>query len=166
MRTGVWVFFAMAFSFAVGMAIEAARASAAGNDDARVTGIGGVFFKARDPRKLADWYRQHLGIGFQAAGNSDAAPMYSSFEWREKDDPKQLGSTAYSIFPQNTKYFDPSQAPFMINYRVTNLERVLAKLKADGATVDPKVEDEPYGKFGWAMDPEGNRFELWEPKTP
>jgi len=166
MRTELWVVFAMALSFALGMALESARASADDKNDARVTGIGGVFFKARDPRKLADWYRQHLGIPFESAGSSDAAPAYHSFEWREKDDSTRIGSTAFSIFSDKTKYFEPSQAPFMINYRVANLDRMLAKLKADGVTVDPKIDDESYGRFGWAMDPEGNRLELWEPKNP
>lgn len=166
MRPGLRLILAMALGFILGMALQSALASQGDREQVRVTGIGGVFFKAHDARKLAAWYEQHLGITFEAAGNSDTAPMYHSFEWRENHDPKQLGSTAYSIFPDKTKYFEPSHASFMIDYRVKNLDRVLAKLRSEGVSVDQKIDDEPYGRFGWALDPEGNRFELWEPKTP
>ena len=119
----------------------------------RVTGIGGIFFKAKDPDKLREWYRQHLGIESEKWG--------FAFQW--SDDPQNDGGcTAWSIFPDNTKYFDPSTQPFMINFRVPNLEELVTALRAEGVEV-PKVDDSEFGKFAWVMDPEGNRVELWEP---
>ena|SRR5436190_3722878 len=120
----------------------------------KVTGIGGIFFKAKDPEKLRDWYRKHLGIESESWG--------FAFHWG--DDPqKDGGATAWSIFPESSKYFDPSTQPFMINFRVANLQELVAELRAAGANVDPKVDESEFGKFGWVMDPEGNRVELWEP---
>lgn len=119
----------------------------------RVTGIGGVFFKAKDPDKLREWYRQHLGIESEKWG--------FAFQW--SDDPqKDGGVTAWNIFPDSTKYFDPSTQPFMINFRVANLEELVTTLRAEGVDV-PKTDDSDFGKFAWVMDPEGNRVELWEP---
>jgi predicted enzyme related to lactoylglutathione lyase len=118
-----------------------------------VLGIGGVFFKARDPAALAQWYRDHLGVPVE--GN---AP-YGQFVSKAGGE-----STVWSAFASDTKNFAPSTAPFMINYRVRNLDAMLAQLRAAGATVDDKVDDYDYGRFGWAMDPEGNRIELWEPR--
>ena len=122
----------------------------------RVTGIGGVFFKARDPKKMAAWYQQHLGI--QSKGG------YADFVWRDMDNPKEKGHTAWALFPTNTAYFGSSAASFMINYRVANLDGMLTQLRRDGIAVD-KVEDYDYGRFAWITDPEGNRIELWEPKS-
>ena len=113
----------------------------------KVTGIGGVFFKAENADNLRNWYRQNLGI--------DVDPNYGG---------AQFGDTVWTIFPASTKYFDPSPKPYMINYRVKNLDAMLAQLRAAGATVKDKIDDTEYGRFGWAMDPEGNRIELWEPK--
>jgi predicted enzyme related to lactoylglutathione lyase len=122
----------------------------------RVTGLGGVFFKARDKARLLEWYRDRLGIDVQSWGGA-------VFEWRDASDPATPGSTAWSIFDAKSKHFDPSPAPFMINYRVDDLDAVLAALKADGADVDPRVQESEEGRFGWVMDPEGHRIELWEP---
>jgi catechol 2,3-dioxygenase-like lactoylglutathione lyase family enzyme len=122
----------------------------------RVNGIGGVFFKARDPKKMAAWYRDHLGI--QSKGG------YADFVWREKDNPDRIGHTAWALFPTNTSYFGSSAAPMMINYRVANLEQMLAQLRRKGVEVE-KVQDQDYGRFAWITDPEGNRIELWEPKA-
>jgi predicted enzyme related to lactoylglutathione lyase len=122
----------------------------------RVTGIGGIFFKAQDPEKLQAWYQQNLGI----APSADGTPI---FEWRERENPDALASTVWAPFPADTNYFEPSTAPFMFNYRVRNLDAMLAQLRAAGATVDEKMHVMEFGRFGWAMDPEGNRFELWEP---
>ena len=116
----------------------------------RVTGIGGVFFKTEDPEKLKAWYQKHLGL----IPDSDG---YISFRWREKDDAERVGSTAWSPFAHDTKYFDPSTKPFMINYRVADLHGLLKALRAEGVPVDDRVEEHEYGKFGWIMDPEGNR---------
>lgn len=155
---------APALSSVLGIAWGSARASAKRDDEVRVTGIRGVFFKARDPRKLADWYRRQLGIALEPAGRSDAAPMFHPFALRETSDPGKTGSTVLSIFPSKSDYFNPGQASFMIDYRVSNLDQILAELKADGVAVDDKIDVESNGHFGWAIDPEGNRLELWEPK--
>ena len=127
----------------------------------RITGIGGVFFKARDPAKLMSWYQKHLGVKPESKGSSN-----SVFQWRERDDEKKVAYTVWAIFPHDTKYFDPSRSSFMINYRVQDLDRLLEQLKREGVTVDEKREEYDYGKFGWITDPEGNKIELWEPKGP
>ena len=121
----------------------------------RVIGLGGIFFKARDPKKMYEWYAKHLGI----EGKPGQGAM---FHWRRADDPKQESLTVWSIFPDNTKYFDPSTSPLMINYQVENMDALLDALRAEGVTID-KHEAHEYGKFAWVIDPEGNRIELWEP---
>jgi predicted enzyme related to lactoylglutathione lyase len=122
----------------------------------RVTGIGGVFFKSQDPKQLKGWYQEHLGITPDKDG-------HIQFDWREKDDPERVGFTVWEPFEQNTDYFNPSTKPFMFNFRVANLTALLEQLRKEGVEVDDKVEEYEYGKFGWVMDPEGNRVELWEP---
>jgi predicted enzyme related to lactoylglutathione lyase len=122
----------------------------------RVTGIGGVFFKSNSPDKLREWYRTHLGIQCE---DDDGA----TFKWCDLDDPKKERYTVWSPFAADTDYFAPSEKPFMINFQVENLDDLLAQLKGEGVEVDPRVETYDYGKFGWIMDPEGNRIELWEP---
>jgi catechol 2,3-dioxygenase-like lactoylglutathione lyase family enzyme len=123
----------------------------------RVTGLGGVFMKCKDPDAMYGWYEKHLGI----------VPEHGtvSFNWRETEDHEKTGTTVWALFPDNTKYFEPSRSPFMMNFRVENLEQLLAALRAEGVQVDDKVESHAYGKFGWIMDPEGNRIELWEPPS-
>jgi predicted enzyme related to lactoylglutathione lyase len=121
----------------------------------RAIGIGGVFFKAQDPKALGAWYARHLGVGVTPEG-------HATFAWRHEDAPERQGMTVWSPFPKDTGYFAPSPSPFMINYIVEDLDAVLEALRAEGVTVDEKREDHPYGRFGWAMDPEGNRIELWE----
>ncbi len=122
----------------------------------RVTGIGGIFFKSQDPKKLKGWYQEHLGITPDAEG-------YIHFEWREKDDPDRVGYTVWGPFSHDTDYFNPSTKPFMFNFRVANLDKLLEQLRKEGVQVDDKVEEYDLGKFGWIMDPDGNRVELWEP---
>ena len=122
----------------------------------RVTGIGGIFFKSEDPSKLKDWYQEHLDIQPDEDG-------YIQFDWRAIDNPEETGFTAFSPFKKDTQYFEPSKKPFMFNFLVDNLHRLLEVLRSEGVAVDDKVEDGEYGKFGWIMDPEGNRIELWEP---
>jgi len=124
--------------------------------DGRVTGIGGVFFKSADPGALGSWYREHLGVEPEAYGGA-------SFLWRELDDPGREGMTIWSPFSADTKYFDPSAEPYMINYRVDDLDALLARLRSSGLAVDAEIEESEYGRFGWVMDPEGRRVELWEP---
>jgi predicted enzyme related to lactoylglutathione lyase len=125
----------------------------------RVTGVGGVFFEAKDPKALSGWYRDNLGLAVRGG-----APAFSAFPWREREDSTRLGTTVWALFRSDTKYFAPSQAPFMINYRVRNLDRMLAQLRANGVTVEPKIAEEFNGRFAWIVDPEGNKIELWEPK--
>ena len=121
----------------------------------QVTGIGGVFFKVKDPKAMAAWYRKTLGI--QSKGG------FADFTWREKDNPEELGHTAWAMFPSNTTYFGESPSPLMINYRVANLDAMLEQLRKSGVKIE-KVENSDYGRFAWITDPEGNRIELWEPK--
>jgi predicted enzyme related to lactoylglutathione lyase len=122
---------------------------------ARVTGIGGVFFKARDPKALAAWYGEHLGIAINDWGGT-------SFLWSDEI-PATTGQTAWSLFPADTKHFGPGDQTAMIDYRVDDLDGLLAKLETAGVWIDPKREDASYGKFAWIKDLEGNRVELWQP---
>ncbi|MDB6021923.1 MAG: Glyoxalase/Bleomycin resistance protein/Dioxygenase family protein [Pedosphaera sp.] len=132
--------------------LKATAASPKGQPMEQVTGIGGVFFKVQDPKKLAAWYREHLGVRTEHG--------YADFIWRDKDNPETKGRTVWSLFPTNTDYFS---SPVMINYRVANLDRMLEQLRRGGITIE-KTEDYDYGRFAWIKDPEGNRVELWEPK--
>jgi len=122
----------------------------------RVLGLGGIFLKARDPKGLAAWYRDALGVPI------DEGQTYGTFTAGAATGPEQ---TVWSAFPPDSDYFG-TPAPFMVNYRVADLDAMLAQLRAAGADVDERVEDYPYGRFGWATDPEGNRFELWQPAGP
>ena len=122
---------------------------------ARITGLGGIFFKAKDPKAMVEWYGRHLGM--------DIENSMVLFSWRGGKEGKVEGHTVWSIFPGDTKYFGEDGTSFMINYRVKDLDGLLASLRRKGVAVDRKVEDTPYGRFGWITDPEGNRIELWEP---
>ena len=122
----------------------------------RVTGIGGVFFKSKDPKALGEWYRKHLGMDLEAWGGM-------AFKWASADNPSGTGTTLWTPFKEDTTYFAPSTASFMINFRVADLHAVLAALREEGCAVDAKVDESEYGKFGWVMDPDGNRVELWQP---
>jgi catechol 2,3-dioxygenase-like lactoylglutathione lyase family enzyme len=127
----------------------------------RVTGLGGVFLKCDDPKKMYDWYAQHLGLNRLESGEGVV------FQWRDPQEPAELGMTVWSLFPRDASYFKDSRSPVMLNYRVDNLDELLATLKAEGVSVDPHREDYDYGRFAWITDPEGNRIELWEPpRTP
>ncbi|WP_233578018.1 VOC family protein [Hanamia caeni] len=121
----------------------------------KVTGIGGIFFKCDDPKKMNEWYKTHLGLNTNEYG--------ASFEWREESDSTKKGSTQWTPFAQATKYFEPSKKDFMINFRVANLESLLEDLKKEGVTIVDKIETYDYGKFVHIMDIEGNKIELWEP---
>ena len=122
----------------------------------RITGIGGIFFKSRDPKALGTWYKTHLGVDVQEWGGA-------AFRWNGPDNPEGVGTTVWSPFAAETSYFAPSDAPFMINYRVGDLHSLLAVLRAEGVQVEDKVEESEYGKFGWVIDPDGNKLELWQP---
>ena len=147
------------FGFASGLLTAAHEQEPAGLPVERVTGIGGVFLKARDPKALGAWYKETLGIPLRDDG------QWALLQWREREDPERVGTTVWSLFPSDTTYFAPGQATFMINYRVRDLDRMLARLRALGVAVDSKVAEEFNGKFAWVVDPEGNKIELWEPKA-
>ncbi len=118
----------------------------------KVLGIGGVFFKARDPKALAAWYRDHLGLSVESG------QTYTLLTAAAGD------KTVWSTFPADTTYFGSGPSSFMVNYRVRNLDAMLTQLRKAGAQVEDRIEEYDYGRFGWATDPEGNRFELWEPR--
>jgi predicted enzyme related to lactoylglutathione lyase len=122
----------------------------------RVTGIGGIFFKAKDAPSLQAWYKRHLGIDVQVWGGA-------SFPWTDADGKPAAGSTNWLISPEKGEYFAPSPAPFMINYRVEDLLGLVRALKEEGCNVLEKIDDSAYGKFAWVIDPEGNKVELWQP---
>jgi predicted enzyme related to lactoylglutathione lyase len=121
----------------------------------RVTGIGGVFLKSDDPNATKEWYQKHLGIKSGQWGGT--------FEWRHAEDESKKGFTAWSIFKGDTTYTNPSTKDAMINYRVENLEELLKVLKEEGVEIVGEMESFEYGKFGWIMDPNGYKIELWEP---
>lgn len=123
----------------------------------RVTGIGGIFFRAKNPGKLGAWYAEHLGLPVSKEWCG------CSFPWRDAKNPKKKGSTVWSAFAADTRYFGKGKQPLMINYRVASLKKVLTQLRKEGVWVDPKTQESEYGKFGWIRDGEGNRIELWEP---
>jgi predicted enzyme related to lactoylglutathione lyase len=120
----------------------------------RVTGIGGVFFKSKDPKKITEWYQKHLGL--------DTNPYGATFEWYESPDSVKKAQTQWTPFPETTKYFGPSQQDFMINYRVENLEVLVEELKKEGVIIVDKIESFDYGKFVHILDGEGNKVQLWE----
>ena len=125
----------------------------------RVRGIGGIFFKAKDKTALAEWYRKHLGVPVEPEWGG------ASFGWRDND-PQGDACTIWSPFAEDTTYFAPSTQPFMLNFRVSDLDAMLAQLRAGGCEVDDRVEESEFGRFGWVMDPEGTRIELWQPPDP
>lgn len=121
----------------------------------KVTGIGGIFFKCKDTKKMKAWYQKHLGLNTNEYG--------AVFEWRQGGDSTKKGFTNWSPFAETTKYFEPSTKDFMINYRVENLETLVEELKKEGVTIADKIETFDYGKFVHIIDIEGNKIELWEP---
>ncbi len=122
----------------------------------RVTGIGGIFFSARDPKALRAWYQKHLGIDVQDWGGA-------AFTWSDAAGNPTPGTTAWSIGAADGSHFAPSTASFMVNYRVEDLAALLKALHEEGCQVLEKTDDSEFGKFGWVMDPEGNKVELWQP---
>ena len=121
----------------------------------KVTGIGGIFFKCKDPDGTRDWYAKNLGLVTNQYG--------SLFEFRLADEPDKPGYLQWSTFSENSKYMEPSTKDFMINYRVQNLEGLLEELKNSGVEIVGELQEFEYGKFAHVMDPEGNKIELWEP---
>ena len=144
-------------SFCFGFAVHAitARSSNKAVNMKKVTGIGGIFFKCKDPQKMREWYQQHLGLNTNEYG--------AVFEWHQGADSTKKGFTQWSPFKETTKYFEPSTREFMINYRVENLEALVEQLKKEGVTITDAIETYEYGKFVHILDAEGNKIELWEP---
>ncbi|WP_312846702.1 VOC family protein [Chryseobacterium oranimense] len=141
-------------SFMLGFAFKSATEKNS-DDLKRVTGIGGIFFKCKDPKKMRDWYKDHLGLSTNEYG--------AVFEWYQGSDNSKKGFSQWSPFSDKTKYFQPSEKDFMINYRVQNLEKLVEQLKKENVTIVDKIETYEYGKFVHIMDIEGNKIELWEP---
>lgn len=121
----------------------------------KVTGIGGVFFKSKDPQKSKEWYAKHLGIQSDKYGHS--------FKWRDQNDASKECITQWSPMEEKTDYYEPSSSEFMINYRVENLEALLSELKKSNVQIVGKMQEYDYGKFAWILDLEGRKVELWEP---
>ncbi len=122
----------------------------------RVTGIGGIFFKAKDPAALQAWYKRHLGVDVQPWGGA-------AFRWTDADGKPVGGTTAWTIGSLDGDQFAPSTASFMVNYRVEDLHALVKVLKEEGCSVLDNIDESEYGKFAWVMDPEGNKVELWQP---
>ncbi|HXD37171.1 MAG TPA: VOC family protein [Rhodanobacter sp.] len=119
---------------------------------AKVTGLGGIFFKSRGPAALSAWYAKHLGLAAEEWGGA-----------RFDENEQRPGYTLWSPFAADTGYFGPGPQPYMINFRVDDLDALLAQLRADGVDVDERVDQSEFGRFGWITDPEGTRIELWQP---
>lgn len=156
MNKNIIITIALAVSFALGFAWNNIVSDKSDNKQIKkVTGIGGVFFKCKDPKKIKEWYKQHLGLNTDKYG--------TNFEWREGADSSKQGYTQWSPFSEKTTYFKPSEKDFMINYRVENLTSLVKELRADNVTIVDTIETYDYGKFIHIMDIEGNKIELWEP---
>ena len=153
MKKTILITLALATTFCLGFAFKTAAIKQ--ETMKKVTGIGGIFFKCKDPKKMTEWYKTHLGL--------DANPYGATFEWYEDADGKKKGQTQWTPFKESTTYFEPSTKDFMINYRVENLEALVAQLKSEGVTIVDKMETYDYGKFIHILDAEGNKIELWEP---
>ncbi len=126
----------------------------------RVTGIGGVFFKSKNPEKLKEWYVKHLGVPVVVEESKES---YIIFNWEEQANNKKKGYTLWGPFKEDSGYFKPSEKNYMFNFTVENLDELLQTLKEEGVYVFEEREEHQEGKFGWIMDPEGNKIELWEP---
>ena len=123
----------------------------------KIKGIGGIFIKSKDPEKLKEWYSKNLGLEIQSWGGL-------SFNWNDPENSQNQDYTIWSVFKDDSGYFDPSKESFMINYVVDDLNGMLKKLKTNGVQQVGKLTEEQFGKFAWIMDPEGRKIELWEPR--
>ena len=137
---------------------SAKEGAAMPSERGRILGIGGIFFKSANQKETREWYGKHLGLADKGGG--------VMLPWREKDNPDNEHVTVWTVFPGNTKYFEPSQAAFMVNYIVDDLDALLERLQKEGVKIDPKRQDADYGRFAWIYDPDGNKIELWQPLTP
>lgn len=156
MKKTLLIIFALAASFGFGFAFNTVVTKQFNNSAKmkKVTGIGGIFFKCKDPKKITEWYQKNLGL--------TTNPYGATFEWYESADSTKKAQTQWTPFSETTKYFEPSTKDFMINYRVENLVELVEQLKKDGVTVVDTIETYDYGKFVHILDPEGNKIELWE----
>lgn len=157
MKRSTLTVFLIAISFCFGFTFNTiiTKQSNAQTEIKKATGIGGIFFKCKDPKKMREWYQAHLGLNTNQYG--------AVFEWRQGADTTKKGFTQWSPFAETTKYFAPSTKDFMINYRVENMEVLVEQLKKDGVTITDTIEAVEYGKFVHILDVEGNKVELWEP---
>ena len=157
MKKTAAIILAISISFCFGFAVKTIAIKQSNNPIKmkKVTGIGGIFFKCKDPKKTTEWYQKHLGL--------NTNPYGATFEWYEGADTTKKAQTQWTPFAETTKYFEPSSKDFMINYRVENLVELVEQLKKEGVTIVDKMETYDYGKFIHILDSEGNKIELWEP---
>ncbi len=155
MKKTIIMILAFATTFSLGFAFKSMITTNDNPPLKRVTGIGGIFFKCKNPKAVREWYQEHLGL--------NTNPYGSVFEWWQGADSTKKGFTQWSPFNEKTTYFEPSTKDFMINYRVDNLEALVAALTKEGVTITDTIETYDYGKFVHIMDLEGNKIELWEP---
>ncbi len=156
MKRATFIITLIATSFLFGFTFKTIISNKKNTKMKKVTGIGGIFFKCKDPNKIKEWYNTHLGF--------DAGPYGASFEWREAEDPSKKGLTQWNVNSETAKLYEPSTKDFMINYRVENLEALVEELKKENVTIVDKIETYDYGKFVHILDIEGNKIQLWEPK--
>ncbi len=157
MKTITLIIIVSVASFGLGFAFKSILSNQTNEKESlkRVTSIGGIFFKCKEPQKMREWYKTHLGLNTNQYG--------AVFEWRQATDSSKKGFSQWSLFSEKTKYFEPSTKEFMINYRVQNLEALVAELKKEGVTITDTIQTYDYGKFVHIMDMEENKIELWEP---
>ncbi len=157
MKKRILITLAFVATFGLGFAFRSIIIGINGEEPSlkRAKGIGGIFFKCKDPGKVREWYKTHLGL--------NTNPYGAVFEWRQGADTTKKGFTQWSPFKETTKYFEPSTKDFMINYRVENLEVLIDQLKKESVTVTDTIQTVEYGKFVHILDIEGNKIELWEP---
>lgn len=157
MKKGFLITFILIATFGLGFAFKSfiINRNSEQTLQKRATGIGGIFFKCKDPQKLREWYKTHLGLNTNQYG--------AVFEWRQGADTTKKGFTQWSPFKETTKYFEPSTKDFMINYRVENLQQLVEQLKKEDVIITDSIETAEYGKFIHIIDLEGNKLELWEP---
>jgi predicted enzyme related to lactoylglutathione lyase len=157
MKKNLLIAIVLIATFGLGVAFKSVTTAISNNNSTgkRVTGIGGIFFKCKDPKQMREWYKTHLGLNTNKYG--------TVFEWRQGADSSQKGFTQWSPFSSTTKYFEPSTRDFMINYRVENLESLVNTLRSEGVVIQDTIQSVEYGKFVHIMDVEGNKIELWEP---
>lgn len=156
MKKAILITLAFVLTFALGFAFNSIMTKNTSKPPTKkVTGIGGIFFKCKDPGKIREWYATNLGLNTNAYG--------AVFEWRQGADTAKKGFSQWSPFNEKTKYFEPSTKDFMINYRVEHLESLIDELRKNGVVITDSIQTVEYGKFVHIMDIEGNKIELWEP---